>query len=406
MNVGMISFRAACVTAAFLLYALAGSPTPDHPGGVEAVIGAMLALAAGIAPGLSALRRVEPGAAWLGLLMLYGLSVPVIAGIANGQATGVMLRDVLAFMFVLAPLFLYDTVKDRPGLLSALILFTGVSFAVRALLPVYGFYPAPEELLYLANSPLVLMAALMLLHKVAGDFAAGQAGVVTLGAGLAALLVLAAMLIDVQRAPLMAAAGSFGVMLILLIVKTPRRGVVMAAVFIASAAALWPFVQEIVQEILTKTARVGVNMRIHEAQAVMELVQADLPTALFGAGWGATFPAPSVGGVSVAYTHSFLTYMLLKTGVCGLFLALGVCLQAVKAIIRVAGREPGLALALFWPFIIPVLLYASHKSLDFGVVLLTIFVFAGRVERLQGQSPSCRVLADPVSKEVCVPRQS
>jgi hypothetical protein len=49
-----------------------------------------------------------------------------------------------------------------------------------------------------------------------------------------------------------------------------------------------------------------------------------------------------------------------------------------------------MALSLLWPLLIPVLLYASHKSLDFGLILLLTGVWSTRAEALRAAAPSVK----------------
>src|SRR4051812_36752154 len=100
-----IGIRPLLLAAAILLYAAAGSPTPDNPGIVEALIGALLLLAA--EPG-SAASIFHPRAPWRRAgqaLALYGLSVPVIGGLAHGAGLTAILRDIIPFLFLLLPFF-------------------------------------------------------------------------------------------------------------------------------------------------------------------------------------------------------------------------------------------------------------------------------------------------------------
>jgi len=64
--------------------------------------------------------------------------------------------------------------------------------------------------------------------------------------------------------------------------------------------------------------------------------------------------------------------MLLKTGVCGLLLAGAYILGLLERLARVVLQNPFLELPLAAPVLIDLTLYASFKSLDFGLVLLMI----------------------------------
>ena len=323
----------------------------------------------------------------MALLFLYGMSVCVMNGILFHQPPGVMVRDIAAFFFFMLPLFFYDLFARQARAqvwLSGLIIIIGCGFAVRALLPVYGFYEAPEELLYLANSPLVLLSALLLMAGIFHDVYSRRMGVRSVLCCALLIVPLAAMLIDVQRAPMVAVTMSAVVAIMFVLFYRPRRGGILLACGVLLMFLLSPVFQDISNEILNKTARVGLNMRAEELRAVLHAIGGDFYSALFGLGWGARFSAPSVGGLYVSYTHSLLSYFLLKGGMTGLFLAILVCWQVVRSLWPIAGKAPVIGFILFWPFIIPVLFYASHKSLDFGLVLLFIFIYGVRVRYERG----------------------
>ena len=368
-------YRLIFFVSALVLYGVFGSPTPDDPGVAEAAIGGLLVLAAGPAGIWGAFERRQAGwAAAYQMLLFYGVVAGVSVGLVSGYSAGAIARDLAAFFFVLLPLFFVRLVPAQVCVF--LIVFIGLCFAVRALLPVYGFYPAPDELLYLANSPLVLCAALILVLSVGADFYAGRVSGMTLVRGCLALLPLGAMLIDVQRAPVVSVLVSVGVLGALYVYNRPGRMAVTGFVLLMIAVAAFPLFESIGHEILVKTGKVGLNMRSEELAAVFSAVDGSWMRALFGLGWGATFEAPSVGGLPVAYTHSFLSYMMLKGGLIGLALAGLLFVQGLVHIVRVMQAQPMWGLSVLWPFVIPVVLYASHKSLDFGLIGLCVYALA------------------------------
>ena len=91
-----------------------------------------------------------------------------------------------------------------------------------------------------------------------------------------------------------------------------------------------------------------------------------------GLGWGGTFESPAVGDVRVNYTHSFVSCMLLKSGMLGAALAVAYLIGSFIGITRLLPRHLVLGLALAGPLLIDSVLYASYKWLDFGLLLLLI----------------------------------
>lgn len=392
-------FFAVCLLGAIALYGLAGSPTPDNPGIVELLIAALLVAAIGADGILRVFSLRESGGPFLMTLrvvFLYGLFLPLLVGAARGSDPGLMLRDLAAFAFLGLPLFLAARLRSVPDMLPFLTLAlvgAGCLFALRTLRPAFNIWIPEGELLYLSNSPLTLFAGLCLagvlwrsLHRVPAPRAMLQVAVCT--AGLA--LVLAAMLLDVQRATI----GAVLITLMLLalhdFIRAPRRTVLPLLLLGMIAAILFPWLGAALGAMGAKTAEVGMNARVQEARAVYDALQAAPWGLLTGLGWGSVFASPAVAGLEVNYTHSLLTTLLLKGGLPLLAAALAMAAAALYEIFLIFQKDSGRGLALLWPFAIPLLLYASHKSLDYGLLLLMIGVWSVRVQALQRESASVK----------------
>jgi hypothetical protein len=121
-----------------------------------------------------------------------------------------------------------------------------------------------------------------------------------------------------------------------------------------------------------KTRSVGLNMRPQEMAAVWDIMSADPMTLLFGIGWGGVFNSPAVGGLAVNFTHNFFSSMFLKCGLFGVILSSAYIAGLLERLVRVIKKNPVFGLALAAPILIDLTLYASFKSLDFGLVLLMI----------------------------------
>lgn len=383
---------------AIVLYALFGSPTPDNPGLVEALIGGLIVLAVGIG-GLRGLvdLRLERSVylKCLQVLFLCGLILPSISGVYYGNDPMLILRDVLAFAFLALPLFLAEKFaadETISRLLPVLLAFAGIAFALRTLMPAFNVWISPDELLYLSNSPLALFAAAFLtgilwknlMTKTRHSFFA-VAGCL---AGVGVLL--AAMLLDVQRATIGAVLLTLVFLAALSFVQSPRRAVLPIVMLVLLVALLYPLVSDTIEVMAEKTASVGLNMRSQEAMAVFNSISASPESLFTGRGWGSVFASPAVAGLDVNYTHSFLTTMALKGGLIMFVLSVLMVLAALYQIFLIFQRDKAAGLALFWPLVIPVLLYASHKSFDFGLLLLLIGVWSTRLQALQAAAPSVK----------------
>lgn len=387
------------LAVAILLYGLAGSPTPDQPGLPELLIGLLLLFSIGGAGLLRAVSLSTQGrSAFFSLLQIFffwGLVCPTLAGAFYGNPTALIVRDLAAFAFLGLPLFLAERIAGDERLVRLLtqcLAVAGICYAVRTLLPVFNIWVPEGELLYLSNSPLTLFAALSALAYCWNGmvrFEKAKTGFIILCAAIL-ILIVTAMLLDVQRATVGAVLLTFLMLAAASVMETPRRVIIPLLIIMLFGVVIYPFIDSIFQAMLVKTSAVGLNARLQEAQAVTDVILAD-PARLFtGLGWGAVYNSPAVAGLEVNYTHSLLTTMLLKGGGIFFLLAAGVALTAVYEIFLIFQRDRGLAMALFWPVAVPVLLYASHKSLDFGLVLLLTGVWSVRVRALHPREASVK----------------
>lgn len=383
---------------AIILYALLGSPTPDNPGAVEIAIGALLILAVGTG-GLRGVidLRLERTIFLksLQILFLCGLILPTVSAVYYGNDIWLIARDLSAFAFIGLPLFLsekYATNNHVARLLPYLAVFAGLAFALRTLIPAFNIWIPQGELLYLSNSPLALFAGAFLAGILWNNLMTPTKKNILIVflclAGLAILI--AAMLLDVQRATIGAVFLTVAVLALFSFVTTPRRAALPLIVLLGLTAILYPLVSDTAQALAEKTAAVGLNMRTQEAMAVFNSLAAEPESLFIGRGWGSLFSSPAVAGLDVNYTHSFLTTMALKGGLILLGLAILTVLMAIYEIFLIFQRDRVKGLSVFWPLLIPVLLYASHKSLDFGFVLLLIGVWSTRLQALRTGAPSVK----------------
>lgn len=372
MNLSISHMRWGAFIVALAIYAALGSPTADHPGSIEVLIAGLLFVSLGFFLSSPAVP-----------LLAYSLTVSVLLGAVQGAASIVIARDVVGLLFLGLPVFFSGLVaEDRRQKVFILVCTAmGLIFSLRTLGVVYGWLPMPDELLYLANSPLVLFSALLFIGRAFDDLAEASGPTKIVAAilyVLAALFPMAAMLVDVQRAGFAAIAMTILFHLIRLIYRHPVRAVMPVAVLALALWAGWTQIETIYTAAMTKTSNVGLNMRLEEAKAVLNALSGGWMDMLLGRGWGAVFASPAVGGVTVSYTHSLVTYFLLKTGLVGLGLAGFYLFYAGRGVWGRLTADPALAVAVIWPLLIPVFFYASHKSLDFGLILMLALLPAAR----------------------------
>lgn len=396
---GVAAAPFAALIAALLLYAARGTPTPESFGMAEALVALLLVAAAGPVGVMAALA---PGQAmpWMRAaqgLLLYGLSVPVIVGLVRGNDPALMLRDVIPFIFLLMPLLLYPLVRGSTARLVVLTMAAatvGLAFSWRVLVPAFmeshgmgavAARMAPSDPGYMANAPTVIFAAILLAGVAGLRLLAGMRTRNVMAAGL--LLALAAlpfvtMALIMQRASIWLWLGAMALLMLRAFLWRPYRALPVMALALLLAVLVGPWVAGLMADLAEKTAAVGLNRRWQEAQAVLDAVGGDIFTVLFGRGWGATIASPAVGEVTVNFTHNLFTTYWLKAGLFGLVLVAAYIAALARLLWPLWRAAPVVALALGVPLAIDITLYASFKSLDFGVILLLLALWGGRAVSL------------------------
>ena len=379
--------RAGMLLLAIIVYGGFGSPTPQGFGWPELATGILLVLAVGpegLAAAISGVRWWQRAGS---MLLLYGLTVPVVIGAARGHDGQLILRDVIPFLFLLLPLFLAGGGTRYRLAVTVACGVAGVAFALRLLIPAFiaahhvGFSALPDaDPERLANAPTVLFAAIMAFACAGGLIMQTwrptrlALGALLFGGGVIAVL---AMMAAVQRASLGLMAMILAALWLKVFIKHPLRALPVLLPVAVMVLAYHVQLTALAEHLAMKTATVGFNNRPQEAEVVFGLVGRNLWDALFGLGWGQTLTDPAVGGATVNYTHTLGTALWLKGGFAGVILAALYLGSFAVMLARLVLRHPALGLALAAPFAIDITLYASYKSLDFGLILTLIALWDG-----------------------------
>lgn len=358
----LISIQHFFFACAVFLYAVFSSPTPDKFGFAEIAIFICLLLS------LKLDFRNYPGF----LLASYGISIPLILSLIYGYPLVEIIRDIIPFFFLLMPILYGCQDKFFLGILAVGV---GIAFSVRSLLSFEGslFEPQnwlgmPPDLLYLANSPEVLFSAIMLL---AMSFQSKNMGHMVFYAALA-ILPLLAMATLMQRASLFYLLVCGIVCWLVRFWRMPRKALLTALIVSLLGISIYSFLDDIFQQLSFKTQMVGLNSRGAEWGAVINQVLSSPFSFLFGMGWGSEIENPAVGGLRVSFTHSLLSSLLLKTGITGVMLFLIYCFSLVKGAFNNLHHERIYLYSLAGPLLIGLFLYASYKSLGYGLLLLIL----------------------------------
>jgi len=402
-----VTGRAAALFAALALYGLLSAPAPPEVRAVEAAIGALLLAGSGwrrpcaVATGHALRAPALPGWEAIGILSFaWLLWAPLVRGLTLGWEPAAVLRDVVPLGYLFLPVLLVPLLRGGEGgsdrragrWLAAGLALAGVLFALRWWrhaewgFGAVGVRAMADGLRYFLNAPSVLFAAVALPMAALGLAARG---------GWARWLAAAALLVPAALC-LGALAGAvhrmaLGLALLGFLVSLPwwwRRAplAVLGALLLAGAGALLlgDTMAGALAQVAEKNRLAGANARLDEAAAVLEQVARSPAAFLFGDGWGALIANPAVGGWRVAYTHTLVSYTLLKTGALGL-MALAAYLAALApSAWRLLRADPPLAAAVLAPLAMALGAHTSFKYLDCGL-LLTLMVMAAEKTRVTGR---------------------
>lgn len=374
-----------------LCYAAFSSPTPDRFGWAETTVLIFLGMSATLRAG----NLVSGSAIFLG----YGLTVPVILGLVRGHDLVAMVRDLIPFLFLFLPVVYKEVAGNKFFFLyfPKVLVLMGLLFSIRTIGAGWQregeslwevSLSAPPDFLYLANSPEVLFAELAL--QMSAFHYLGMLGRWRRGVLMFCLAVIpvVAMSIMQQRAFLFVSLACMGVLSGIMMWRSPK-GFLRCFLFLGGAAAiLYPFLENVFTGLMLKTQLVGLNSRLQEWAAVWDVLSVSAERSLFGMGWGEVFENPAVGGLPVGYTHSFLSYLWLKTGLVGVVLAAWAGVSLLK------GSERARVTIVFWlipallPLLVTLILYASHKSLGFGLLIFLVWVLLKENRKLEKSPPA------------------
>lgn len=365
--------RAYAFYCAILIYAVFSSPTPDHFGTTEIVIAALLIFA--VHPvrlfGTLTHKNLPSPLSYHRIFVLWMLSTPFMIGVLNGHETHDIIRDIIPLFYLLLPFaFMHSDLKH----LSTVMMIAGACFAARYCLIavpqhlMIGVESGTDSLLYLANAPLVIFAAIYGFHIVTHPT---RIFLTQRIAGLCiTLITLLAMATMVQRAPLALCLLGMTAIIAVRFFRAPIFIACLVVLFGIAIAPITPLILQIIDGFITKTMTVGANSRIEEFTAILHHL------SIWGHGWGAEWQSPAVGDYWVRYTHNMVSYYGLKAGVLGLFFATGFMMIWLTSAYRVMRHHDfAIGIALFISLFIHMILYTGYKTFDFALLIMMTYIW-------------------------------
>lgn len=416
-------FRARLANAGFVIIVISylliifSSPMPFKIGAVEILMGTGLTIAA-LLLGFSFVTQKDGNLRLLISCLAYFLLIPLLVGFLHENAISDIVRDVVPLMFLsVLPVLIKFLPKDKNGpsrirVLMGAIVFVGLvssfqfyhgitqmfgsmkafvtisngSFAIenvrlgkaepeKADVEIEKVEPKYQMVLLKTYEPAVLFTAIFLLctalelilvkpRRFLLAFLALGAGVFcayeffTLGlraySGLTVLAV-AIYTLHLARA-----------------IKVPIVNLV--AVLALVLVLVSPFLMDTLALMWSKQQAVGANGKLVEFYGVLDSISGHLSQIMFGVGWGGVFSNPIYDThETTRFTHSLLSFWLLKTGVVGfMVMILFVFLLFRKVRLeRILASSHSFAIFLAASVIIIIGLFFQpiYKMLSFGLIV-------------------------------------
>lgn len=397
------------VIASYLML-MFGSPMPIKIGTIEIVMGVGLTLGVSLL-GYSFIARKDGNFKLPALCMAYFLLAPLLTGVARGNGTSDMARDIAPLMFMtILPWFLSQnrsTLQRRTLLLA--ILAVGLVSALQfhlSILQLFGSMDsytsryaqvsaAPGNWVgelgfmlrqlnlgstdYIASmlkcqDPAILFAAIYMLCTGIGLVLIKPRrlffGLLALGGGTLCAYEFSALGMRAFDGLTLLALIIYSLHLVM-VRKLSLGNLIVAG--IVGLILTYSQMIKFVGQMWAKTQVAGLSNRHEELYAVFNSISQSVNTLLFGTGWGGVLANPIYGGMPTRYTHSLISYWLLKTGLVGfaMFVLFVIFLFKRTNLIGVwtSGHRLSVFLAAFAAIAIGLIFEPTYKMLSFGVVL-------------------------------------
>lgn len=403
-----------------------GSPMPPKITWLEILMGCGLLMGSILLIGLlSSEFQQQRSVKWcLGLTALLFL-LPLVLGLIRGNALSDIARDIfpLTFLVVVPILLIYSASSANQYSIRTLIVtalvFVGICTAVTFFLGALNLVGSTDQIILMVQQhfapiktsqaiqaslafqtsqasqlllkiydPSMLFTSIFLsawgIWLMVKSWSGLVLGAFLLGAG--ALIEYVFMILGLR-----AYTVSF-VLAILAVCLTMwrERGLYLRLLplFFVACIALWPQIEQILLLLWSKQQIVGTNGKVAEWISVINLVFSSPQTALFGIGWGGIYSNPILNETT-RFTHSAISFYLLKSGVLGLTTLLSIIVILIFQV-RQFGNSRAFTTSRFIllvsclpPLLIGVLLEPLYKMLSYGVILalLTLSNVSIRPER-------------------------
>lgn len=388
---------------ALLLYAGLSAPFPANPGVIEALIAVLLILFVTVPVGIIVMSGgfthyhkygLVPTWLHLGFFLLLWWQL-FNGGVLRGWAVTDIIRDLIPCIYIFLPLMLLPSMKRSlvrwqsilPWTLSA----AGVILALRFYSEVQiwpwdlGKRHYFDNFLYLPYDPTVTFASIFLPIMAVQTWKGKSplrwiSSLLMLSGGA---LTLGSLMAVAQRAPLGLAVLCFLIYFMITSYRSLSRMVLLVVISAAIGLMAQQQIGDSFQLLSAKQEQVGANGKTDELNAVWAEITQSVPALFFGIGWGGLYYSPAVDkNFPVSFTHSAITFFLLKGGLGGLaffvMYLIWICRKLYKS--WSMDKLPVL-LASGVPLLIGLIFQVSYKTLSFGVILTLLCLLQATILR-------------------------
>ncbi|WP_246310810.1 hypothetical protein [Paenibacillus xylanilyticus] len=372
-----------------LIYAVYSAPFPAQPGLIEGIIAALLIVFVSVPTGIVVMSggftiyqkyNLFPVALHIGFFTMLWLGLFNGAVVYSWNVVDII-RDLIPCVYIFAPFLLLPAMKrsklDWFKILPWILSINGVVFAVRFYLEA-GISPLDvgkmyysDNLLYLPYDPSVSFASIFLpimavhtwkgtnLFRWSGSLLMLVAGLVSLGSLMAVA----------QRAPLGLAVLSYFIYFLIGSRKSFKKIILLLIILISVFILVQDQLASTFDLLMTKQEDYGMNGKNNEMIAVLHETSRSIYSLFFGIGWGGLFYDPTYNA-EVSFTHSAITFFLLKGGIIGLLVFLYYLSWISRRILlNMTVSKLPYSLSVIVPLTIGLIFQPTFKTLSYGMVL-------------------------------------
>jgi len=380
------------------------APFPSEYGLPEAFIGVLLVCLSLFSLSFVG-KRISMRAALLFLPFLYLLFVPSCVSVLRLNSLSDYLRDIVPLLFIFLPAILLPLIERQANIRGVLVLcvamfVSGIVISLRyiygvgAVLGEYGRGLVISESAYYTLFAYDSLIAFVCIVGVATSLiltltGKGHERLLGLLIGGVSLIAFIPPIGIVQRVPLVMIFFSLMIVVIMIGRERPKIYGYVACLAVGMLVFFGDILLGSVLLIVEKTTIHGANGKIIELIAVFNKLFEVPSNVLFGIGWGGLYENPVLHG-EARYTHSLLTFIVLKTGVIGLLFFLIYLFWFLKRLFLVARMSVKynirlLSVSLYICTMFTISLFQPvYKTLNFGIsMVLLLFVYYGMVHHIK-----------------------